>query len=76
MGQLELRVETLTTHGEPWNDEQRIERLLDDLSDMGVDFEGNPRWPRAPLDSLAGPGRRQQFLKLMERTLGTLTGSS
>jgi hypothetical protein len=71
----ELHIETLIRHGEPWNDEQHIARLLRNLADVGVEFEGNHRWPTAPLEPLADATRRQQFFNLMEETLDTLTGS-
>lgn len=75
LGHLELNDETLTTDGGPWDDEDRVTRLLRDLADVGVDYKTDRRYLTAPLESLADPARQQQFFKLMEETLDTLTVS-
>ena len=75
LGHLEVSVETLTAQGGPWKDEDRVTRLLRDLADVGVDDTADPRYLTAPLESLAEPARQEQFFKLMEGTLDTLTAS-
>jgi hypothetical protein len=56
--------------GEAWDG--RTEQLVQDLDDIGVVLVS--KRPRAPLELLADEGRRKEFLALMERHLGTLTG--
>jgi hypothetical protein len=68
----EVRPQTLPDHGEPWDDE-RIERLAQDLADIRVQLEPKRTWPQAPLEPLADDTTRQRFLTLMERALDTLT---
>jgi hypothetical protein len=70
--EIEVRLQTLADHGEPW-DEERIGQLVQDLADIGVELEAKRTWPHAPLEPLADDTRRQQFLTLMERVLDTLT---
>lgn len=70
--QIEAYLRTLADHGEPWDDE-RIERLVHDLADIGVNFGASRQWPKAPLEALADDSRRQQFFELMEGVLDTLT---
>jgi hypothetical protein len=71
-GPLEVHLKMLADHGEPW-DGQRIEQLVQDLAEIGVQLEARRDWPKAPLEPLADDIARQQFLALMERVLDTLT---
>jgi hypothetical protein len=73
-GKIEVRLHTLADHGAPWDDE-RIEQLVQNLADIGVQLEPKRTWPQTPLEPLADDTRRQQFLTLMERVLDTLTTS-
>ena len=68
-------LQTLSEHGEPWDDE-RIEQLVQELADIGVQLEQKRTWPKTPLEPLADDTRRRQFLTLMERVLDTLTTSA
>ena len=71
-----VHLRTLADHGDAW-DEQRVEQLVHELADIGVHLEPDERrWPRTKLEPLADGARRQQFCKLMERVLDTLTSSS
>jgi hypothetical protein len=73
-GSLRVVLQTLSEHGEPWDDE-RIEQLVQDLADIGVQLESKRTWPKTPLEPLADDATRQQFLILMARVLDTLTTS-
>jgi hypothetical protein len=73
--EIQVQLRTLSDHGEPWDDE-RIEQLVQEVADIGVQLGPNRNWPKAPLEALADDTRRQQFLTLMERTLDTLTTAS
>jgi hypothetical protein len=70
--QIELRLHMLADHGEPWDDE-RIEQLVQELADIGVQLDAKRTWPRTRLEPLADDTRRNQFLTLMERVLETLS---
>jgi hypothetical protein len=71
-GKIEVRLHTLADHGQPWDDE-RIEQLVRELADIGLQLEAKRAWPRAPLEPLADDTRRRRFLTLMERVLETLS---
>jgi hypothetical protein len=73
-GPLEVHLKMLADTGEPW-DEERIEQLVQDLADVGVQLEPKRTWPKAPLEPLADDTRRQRFLTLMEGVLDTLSTS-
>jgi hypothetical protein len=73
---IQLHLQTLANHGEPWDDE-RVEQLVQELADIGVNLDsGERRAPMTPLEPLADDTRRQQFLTLMERVLVTLGTSA
>jgi hypothetical protein len=67
-------LQTLSDHGKPW-DKERIEQLVQELADIGVQLEPKRIRPKAPLEPLADDTRRQEFLTLMERVLHSLTTS-
>ena len=71
---IQVHLRTLANHGES-RDERRVERLVQELADIGVNLDsGEPRSRNlAPLEPLADGSRREQFLTLMERVLDTLT---
>jgi hypothetical protein len=72
-GEVELSLETLIQHGEPW-DEEHIEELVRELGGLGVHLSPHLRkYPRAPLQPLADATRRHEFLAVMERVLDSLT---
>ena len=73
---IQVGLRTLANHGEPWDD-KRVKQLVQELADIGVNLDsGEPRSRNlAPLEPLADPVRRQQFLTLMGRVLDTLTTS-
>lgn len=73
-GYIRAFLQTLSDHGAPW-DEERIEQLVQDLADIGVQLEPKRIRPKAPLEPLADDAKRQQFITLMERVLDTLTTS-
>lgn len=56
-GTVELRVATLRRLDAAWDDDERIEQLLQRLERIdGVAFTANrPRWPVTPLAPLADP---------------------
>ncbi len=70
---IQVHLRTLANHGEP-RDEGRVERLVQELADIGVNLDSEEPRSRnlAPLEPLAEDTRRQQFLALMERVLDTL----
>jgi hypothetical protein len=68
---LEVHLESLIKHGEPW-DEAHLEQLIVDLAGVGVELDPGRRWPNAPIEPLADPTRRQQFLGLIEQVINTL----
>jgi hypothetical protein len=68
--EVQVSLSGVITSGEPWD--ERTKQLVQDLDDIGVRLERNR--PRAPLELLADESRRKEFLALMERHLGTLTG--
>ncbi len=71
--ELELGLQTLTQHGEPW-DEEHMEELVRELDDLGVHLTPHTRkFPRAPLGPLADATRRREFLAVMERVLDSLS---
>jgi hypothetical protein len=72
--EIEVRLQTLADHGEPWDDE-RIKRLAQNLADSGVQLAPKRTWPQPPLEPLADETTRQRFLTLMEPALDTLTSS-
>jgi hypothetical protein len=73
-GRLRLVLLTLSEHGEPWDDE-RIEQLVQELAEIGVQLEPKRTWPKTPLEPLADDTTRRQFLTLMERVLDALATS-
>jgi hypothetical protein len=72
-GYIRVGLQTLSDHA-AW-DTMRIEQLVHELDDIGVQLGPNRNRPRAPFEPLADDTRRQQFLALMERVLDTLTTS-
>ena len=74
-GHLRMFLQTLSDHGKPW-DKERIEQLVQELADIGVQLEPKRIRPKAPLEPLADDTRRQEFLTLMERVLHSLTTSA
>jgi hypothetical protein len=71
-GTIEVRLETLRTAGEPWN-ETRIERLAVELDGIdGITLGRGRRWPRTPLAPLANSTTRQAFLDVISRVLRDL----
>jgi hypothetical protein len=68
---LEVHLETLTKHGAPW-DEKHLQQLVTDLAAVGVELDSGRRWPNAPIEPLADPTRRQQFMSLIEQVASTL----
>ena len=70
-GQLRVVLKTLSEHGE--RDDERIEQLVQDLAEIGVQLEPKGARPKTPLEPLADDTRRQRFLTLMEQVLDTLT---
>lgn len=72
--EIRVQLRTLSDHGAPWDD-QHIERLVQDLADIGVQLGPQRIKPKALLEPLADEARRQQFLSVMERVLDTLTTS-
>lgn len=72
--EIQVVLRTLRDHGEPWDDE-RTEKLVRDLADLGVQLGPSRNWPTAPLEPLADATGRQQFVTLMERVFDTLTTS-
>jgi len=73
-GQLRVILQSLSEHGEPW-DAGGIERLVQDLAEIGVQLEPKRTWPKTALEPLADDTRRQQFFTLMDRVLDTLRTS-
>jgi hypothetical protein len=67
--EVRVSIEALAAHGEPWN-EARVGQLVQELDQIGLKQERDR--PRAPLEALVDEARRQQFLALMERVVGTL----
>jgi hypothetical protein len=63
-GTVEVKVNTLRKLDSDWDDDERIEHLLQRLENVdGVRFKGNRRqWPRTPLAPLADSGKREAFL--------------
>jgi hypothetical protein len=72
--EIQVVLMTLSDHGAPW-DEERIEELVQQLADIGVQLGPKRNWPSAPLEPLADDTTRQRFLTLVERVLDTLTNS-
>ena len=70
-GHLRVFLQTLSDHGKPW-DKERIEQLVQELADIGVQLEQKRIRPKAPLEPLADDTRRQEFLTVMERVLDSL----
>ena len=70
-GQLRVVLKTLSEHGE--RDDERIEQLVQDPAEIGVQLEPKGARPKTPLEPLADDTRRQRFLTLMEQVLDTLT---
>jgi hypothetical protein len=73
-GKINVALQTLADHGEPWDDE-RIEQFVQELADIGVNLNPDERAPTAPLEPLADDVTRRRFLALMEQALDTLTAS-
>ncbi len=63
-GRLEAKVHTLRKLDAEWDDDERIEQLLQRLENIdGVQFTGNRLgWPRTDLAPLADPDKRARFL--------------
>lgn len=63
-GTVEVKVQTLRKLDSGWDDDERIEQLLQRLENIdGVQFTNNRRqWPRTPLAPLADPRKREAFL--------------
>ncbi len=70
---LEVSLHTLADHGEGWDDE-RIEQFGQELSEIGLNLEGDRRWPKASLEPLANTDRCQRFFESMESAIKALTG--
>lgn len=68
---LEVRLETLATHGEPW-DSEHIEELVRQLDELGLNLGPGRRWPRAPLEPLAVEPTRERFFELIRKVIATL----
>jgi hypothetical protein len=68
---LELHLETLVKHGGPWN-EERINQLVAEVRQLGVDLDDGPRWPYAEIEPLADEQRRQRFLEVIARVASSL----
>ena len=62
---LEVHLESLAKHGEPWDD-QHIEQFVRDLAGVGVELNSGRRWPNAPIEPLADDSRRRRFLDLIQ----------
>jgi hypothetical protein len=64
-GTVEAKVNTLRRLDPSWDDDDRIEHMLQRLEEIDgvLFFKGNRRqWPRTQLAPLADPGKRQAFL--------------
>jgi hypothetical protein len=70
---LELHLETLAKHGDPWDD-QRIKQLVEELRGLGVDFDDGHRWPYASIEPLADERRRERFFDVITRVIDSLSG--
>lgn len=68
---LELHLETLVKHGDPWDDE-RIDQLVQELRDLGVHFDDGRRWTYAAIEPLADKQRRQRFFDVIARVASSL----
>lgn len=73
-GVLRVILRTISKHGARWDDEH-VQRLAQDLAEIGVQLESKGARPKTSLEPLADDTRRQQFLTLMEGLLDTLTTS-
>jgi hypothetical protein len=73
-GAVEIKVNTLRHADAGWDDDDRIEQLLQRLEQIdGVEFTGTRRqWPRTPLAPLADPAKRQSFLAVLTDVLEEL----
>lgn len=62
-GKIQVHLRTLVDHGEP-SDDRRVERLVQQLADIGVNLDSNEPRSRslAPLEPLADATARQRFL--------------
>lgn len=67
-GTVEVKVHTLRKLEPEWDDDERIEQLLQRLESIdGVQFTDNRRqWPRTPLAPLADPRKREAFLGVID----------
>jgi hypothetical protein len=71
-GTIEVRLETLRTACEPWN-ETSIERLAVELDEIdGMTLGRGRRWPRTRLAPLANSTTRQAFLDVIGGVLRDL----
>lgn len=73
-GTLEVKVNTLRKLDDSWNDDERIEQLLQRLEQIdGVSLTGNRRhWPRTPLAPLADPSKRATLLAIVDEVVRDL----
>jgi hypothetical protein len=77
-GRLEVKVNTLRKVDESWDDDARIESLLERIERIdGVVLKGaRLQWPRTPLAPLADPAKRQRFLATMSDVVAGLNASA
>ena len=68
--EVQVALSAVISNAEPWNEPTK--KLVQDLDEIGVRLEANR--PRVPLEVLAHDRTRAEFLVLMERHLGVLTG--
>ena len=75
-GEVRVSLSALRSH---W-DETRIREFVQDLTRIDMRFQIDTKFkakrPEAPLESLVEESKREEFLKLMERALNTLTGDT
>jgi hypothetical protein len=74
-GTLEVKVDTLRKLDAAWDDDERVEQLLQRFEEIpGVHFfKGNRRrWPRTALGPLATVAERQAFLELLTEVISEL----
>lgn len=76
-GRVEVKVNTLRKVDELWDDDARIETLLQRLEGIeGIVLKGTRlQWPRTPLAPLADPAKRQLFLEIMSDVIAGLKAS-
>jgi hypothetical protein len=70
---LEVHLETLVKHGDPW-DQDHVDQLVDELARVGVTLDPGRRWPNAAIEPLADQQRRRSFLDEINRVIDSLSG--